>query len=42
MGINIKQDDRSDIDIIAYLKALDGAKIIFEDKIPVEAYGRIK
>jgi hypothetical protein len=42
VGIHIKQDDRSDIDIIPYLKALDGIKIVFEDKIPIEALGRIK
>lgn len=42
VGINVKQDDKSDIDIIPYLKALDGIKIVFEDKIAVESYGRVK
>ena len=39
---NIKQDDRSDIDIAPLLKALDGIKQIFEDKIPIEAYSKLK
>ena len=42
VGINVKQDDKSDIDIVPYLKALDGIKLVFEDKIPIEGYGRIK
>eukprot|EP00347_Sterkiella_histriomuscorum_P020606 403337169 len=42
VGILIKQDDKSDIDIIPYLKALDGIKLVFEDKLPVEAYGRVR
>jgi len=42
VGITVKQDDKSDIDIIPYLKALDGIKLVFEDKIPIEAYDRIK
>ncbi len=42
MGINVKQDDKSDIDIVPYVKALDGIKIIFEEKIPLEGYIKIK
>ena len=42
VGINVKQSDKSDIDIVPYLKALDGIKVVLEDKIPVEAYGRVK
>ena len=38
----MKQDDKSDIDIVPYVKALDGLKLIFEEKIPLEAYTRIK
>ena len=42
VGIHVKQDDKSDIDIVPYVKALDGLKLIFEEKIPLEAYTRIK
>jgi hypothetical protein len=38
----MKHDDRSDIDIIPYLKALDGVKVVFEEKIPIEGFERIK
>ena len=42
VGIHVKQDDKSDIDIVPYMKALDGIKIIFEEKIPLEGYIKMK
>ena len=42
IGINIKQDDKLDIDAIPYVKALDGFKLVFEDKLPLESYNKTK
>jgi len=37
-----RSDEKSEIDIVSYLRAMEGIKMIFEDKIPIEAYGRVK
>ena len=42
VGVSIKFSDKDDVDIVPFLKAIDGIKIIFEDKIPLEAYARLK
>ena len=42
IGINVTQDDKSDIDVVPYLKAIDGIRTVFEDKIPTEAYARLR
>ena len=42
VGINIAPDDKSDIDVVPYLKAIDGIRLMFEDKIPTDAYARLR
>jgi len=42
VGINIGVENKSEIDVVPFLKAMDGVRMMFEEKIPIEAMARVR